>query len=66
MNITGIRIGDAMNLNFGVENAHVRDTTATSGLMNLLVGPMAWVSPKAIIWAAVVGNIRYSTKVTYG
>ena len=28
MNITGARTGDAMNLNFGVETAHVRDTTA--------------------------------------
>ena len=43
MNITGARIGDAMTL----KNAPARDTTATSGLMNLLVEPMVWVSPKA-------------------
>ena len=66
MNITGTRTGDAMNVNFGVENAHVRDTTATSGLINLLMGPMAWVSPKAIIWVTVEGSIPYNTKATNG
>ena len=46
MNITGARIGDGMTLNFGVLNAHARDTTTTYGLMNLLVKPMVWVSPR--------------------
>ena len=62
MNIAGTRIGDAMNLNFGVEKAHVRDTTATSGWI-------CWWGqwpgfPKAIMWVAVEGSIRYSTKAS--
>ena len=65
MNITRTRTGDAMNVNFGVENAHVRDTTATSGLINLCWGQ--WPGfPKAIVWVAVEGSIRYSTKATNG
>ena len=61
MNIIGTRIGDAMTLNFGtsgsrLRNAHVADTAATSGLINLLVRPLVWVSVQG----------RYSTKATNG
>ena len=45
-----------------VLNAHARDTTAASGLVNLLVRPMVGASPKAIIWVAVQGSIRYLEK----
>ena len=41
-----------------------QDSTATSGLIYVLMGPMVGVSPKAIIWVDVEGRIRYSTKVT--
>ena len=53
-----------MTLNFGYLNARARDPTATSALNNLLMRPIVGVSPKAIIWVAVEGSIRYSTKVT--
>ena len=43
---------------FGDLNAHARGTTATCGLIHVLVRPVVGVSPKAITWVAVEGSIR--------
>ena len=48
MNIIGTRTGDAMTLNFGTSGSRIEcsccGTAATSGLINLLVRPLVWVS----------------------
>ena len=64
--LTVTSIGDAMTFNFGDLNAHARDDTATSGLVNLLVRPMVGVFPKAIIGVVVEGSIRYNAQVMNG
>ena len=55
---------DAMKLNFGELSARTRHPTATFGLINPLMRPMVGVSPQAIVWVALEGSVRYSTKVT--
>ena len=54
LTLTVNSIRDAMTLLFGDLNAHVRDRTASSGLINLLMRPMAGVSP---LRPAVEGSI---------
>ena len=59
-----------MNLNIGVENAHVRDTTATSGLINLLVGPWSGFLLRplfGLLLGKVSGTVRrLPTRTAYG